>query len=149
MVSCDTCNRWYHTKCIIFDNALADEADYYLCKDCFNTFYRPLMHYVSHAFTAGKLGASESLNNIITETSIRSTTSKNTLRCMAFPVRVTRFACWEICQILRKTSQIVQKKAKCNLLRRGSQLLCRRLLKTMDFLILVRSLQKTRPFPNF
>ena len=34
MVGCDMCFKWYHTKCIDFDDSLADIADFFHCAGC-------------------------------------------------------------------------------------------------------------------
>ena len=85
MVACDKCNTWYHTKCISFNNTLAEHADYYLCKLCFNRFYRPIVHYISHKFSTGAVTANQSLSNTIAEVDEKSEMTKEVLREITFP----------------------------------------------------------------
>ena len=84
-VACDKCNTWYHTKCISFNNTLAEHADYYLCKLCFNRFYRPIVHYISHKFSTGAVTANQSLSNTSTEVDEKSEMTKEVLREITFP----------------------------------------------------------------
>ena len=45
MVGCDMCFKWYHTKCIDFDDRLADIADYFHCTSCIGKKFKPVLNY--------------------------------------------------------------------------------------------------------
>ena len=48
MVGCDMCFRWYHTKatkCIDFNDGLADIADYFHCTSCIEKKFKPILNY--------------------------------------------------------------------------------------------------------
>ena len=45
MVGCDMCFKWYHTKCIDFDDRLADVADYFHCTSCIGKKFKPVLNY--------------------------------------------------------------------------------------------------------
>ena len=48
MIGCDMCFKWYHTKCIDFDNGLADIADYFHCTSCIEKKFKPMLNYWCH-----------------------------------------------------------------------------------------------------
>ena len=42
------CFRKYHTKCIDFDDGLADIADYFHCTSCIEKKFKPMLKYWCH-----------------------------------------------------------------------------------------------------
>ena len=48
MVGCNICFKWYHTKCIDFDDGLADIADYFHCTSCTEKKSKPMLNYLRH-----------------------------------------------------------------------------------------------------
>ena len=48
MVGCDMCFKWYHTKCIDFDDSLADIADFFHCAGCIGKKFKPMFKYWCH-----------------------------------------------------------------------------------------------------
>ena len=48
MVGCNMCFKWYHKKCIDFDNGLADIADYFHCTRCIEKKLKPVLNYWFH-----------------------------------------------------------------------------------------------------
>ena len=48
MVGCDMCFKWYHTKCIDFDDGLANIADYFHCTSCIEKKFKPMLNYWCH-----------------------------------------------------------------------------------------------------
>ncbi len=65
MVACHSCNRWYHTKCINFSDAISVTAGYYLCNRCFVEKICPLAHLVNHSLAAGELRENSSFTSTI------------------------------------------------------------------------------------
>ena len=47
MVGCDMYFKWYHTKCIEFDNGFTDIADYFHCVSIEKKF-EPMLKYWFH-----------------------------------------------------------------------------------------------------
>ena len=48
MVGCDMCFKWFHTKCIDFDDGLANIADYLHCTSCIEKKFKPMLNYWCH-----------------------------------------------------------------------------------------------------
>ena len=48
MAGCDMCFKWYHTKCIDFDDSLADIADCFHCTSCIEKKLKPMLNYWCH-----------------------------------------------------------------------------------------------------
>ena len=48
MVGCDMCFKWYHTKCIDFDDGLANITDYFHCTSCIEKKFKPMLNYWCH-----------------------------------------------------------------------------------------------------
>ena len=48
MVGCDMYFKWYHTKCIEFDNGLTDIADYFHCVSRIEKKFEPMLNYWFH-----------------------------------------------------------------------------------------------------
>ena len=48
MVGCDMCFNWYHTKCIDFDDGLADIADYFHSSSCIEKKFKLMLNYWFH-----------------------------------------------------------------------------------------------------
>ena len=65
MVACDICNKWFHTKCISMENALAESADFYHCGSCFERLFRPLMHFLNHCLLKEQIACEQNLMNQI------------------------------------------------------------------------------------
>ena len=91
MVGCNMCFRWYHTKCIEFDDGLADIADYFHCTCCIEKKLKQMLNYLFHMEqkkinkgNANVMDINQIMSNLYDK---ENHENRNVLKKLAFPSR--------------------------------------------------------------